>query len=140
MRGTVIEPTGGELAKHDGWEAAVKIDGSVTNGSFALVETRHDPGSGASPHVHRREGETFFVLEGQFAFQLGDERVSVETGGVVFGPPGVVHGFEPGPGGGRLLHIFAPAGIEGFFTRPRDASPDSGERLRREYAVESVGD
>lgn len=140
MRGTVIEPTGGEVAKHDGWEAVVKIDGSVTDGSLAVVETRHDPGSGASPHVHRRESETFVVLEGQFSFRLGDEEVLVEVGAVVFGPPGVVHGFEPGPNGGRLLHIFVPAGMEGFFTRPRDASPESGDQLRGEYGVHSVED
>ena len=140
MRATVIEPTGGQVAKHDGWEAAIKIDGSATSGSLAVVETRHDPGSGASPHVHRRESETFVVLEGRFSFRLGDEQVFVEAGGVVFGPPGVVHGFEPDSHGGRLLHVFVPAGMEGFFTRPRGGSPESGEQLRREHGVDSVGD
>ena len=138
MGGSVMKPDGAEIVKHDGWEAVVKIDGNVTDGSLAVVETRHDPGSGASPHIHSRESETFVVLDGSFTFRLGDEHVVVDAGGVVFGARGVAHGFEPGPNGGRLLHLFVPAGMEGFFKRRRDVPDASGEGLRREYGVESV--
>lgn len=140
MEPKVVEPNGGEVTKHDGWEATVKIGGDVSDGSLTVLETRHDPGSGASPHIHSRESETFFVQEGDFTFRVGDARVELGSGGVVFGPPGVIHGFEPGPNGGRLLHVFVPAGVEGFFTRRRDASAESGDQLRREYGMESVDD
>ena len=140
MEPTIVNPTDGEVAKHDGWEATVKIGGEVTDGSLTVLETRHDPGSGPSPHIHSRESETFVVQEGEFTFRVGESRVAVGPRGVVFGPPGVVHGFEPGPDGGRLLHIFVPAGMESFFTRPRDGAPGSGDQLRREYGVESVED
>jgi len=136
----MVKPNGGEVTKHDGWEATVKIGGDVTDGSLTVLETRHDPGTGASAHIHSRESETFIVQEGDFIFRVGDARVALGAGGVVFGPPGLVHGFEPGQDGGRLLHIFVPAGMETFFTRPRDGLPGSGDQLRHEYGIESIED
>ncbi len=139
VRPEVIEPGGGKSVQHDGWEAVIKLDGEVTDGSLTVLETRHDPGTGASPHVHRRESETFMVLDGQFTFRVGNAELEVGAGGVVFGPQGVAHGFEPGPGGGRLLHVFVPSGMEGFFITPRrDNSPAEGDRLRHAYGIASV--
>ena len=137
MQARVIVPGGGELIRHDGWEAAIKIDSAATDGGLTVLETRHDAGSGATPHIHSRESETFLVLAGTFTFRVGDDEVEVGAGGWVFGPPGLAHGFEPGPNGGRLLHAFVPGGVEGFFTRRRNAST-SGDQLRREYGIESV--
>jgi mannose-6-phosphate isomerase-like protein (cupin superfamily) len=139
VRPEIIKPGGGNTVQHDGWEAVIKLDAEVTDGSLTVLETRHDPGTGASPHVHSHESETFMVLEGEFTFRVGDADVEVGAGAVVFGPQGVVHGFEPGPSGGRLLHVFVPSGMEGFFTQPRrDESPEAGDRLRQAYGIASV--
>lgn len=139
VRPEVIQAGGGKAVQHDGWEAVIKLDAEVTGGTITVLETRHDPQTGASPHVHSHESETFMVLEGEFTFQLGDTDVEVGAGGLVFGPQGVAHGFEPGPGGGRLLHVFVPSGMEGFFTTPRrDDSDEEGDRLRHAYGIASV--
>jgi quercetin dioxygenase-like cupin family protein len=138
MQPKVTEPGGGESVLHTGWEAIIKLDGTVTDGSLTVLETRHDPGSGASPHIHSKESETFVVVDGEFTFRVGEDLIEVAAGGLVFGPPGVVHGFEPGRHGGRLLHIFVPSGMEGFFTTPRGNSPDQGDRLRDAYGIKSI--
>jgi mannose-6-phosphate isomerase-like protein (cupin superfamily) len=103
---------------------------------LTILETRHEAGSSASAHIHSRESETFLVLEGTFTFRLGEERVELGPGGIAFGPLGTIHGFEAGISGGRLLHVFVPSGMEGFFTAPRVRGID----LRRGYGVESVGE
>jgi quercetin dioxygenase-like cupin family protein len=131
----ILQPSDGQLVVHDGWEALVKLAGNATDGALTILETRHEAGSSASAHIHSRESETFLVLEGTFTFRLGEERVELGPGGIAFGPLGTIHGFEAGISGGRLLHVFVPSGMEGFFTAPRVRGVD----LRREYGVESVG-
>jgi len=136
--GKVVGPEDGELIAHDGWEALIRLGADATGGAFTIIETRHDAGGAAGPHIHSRESETFLVLEGTVTFRLGNERVELGAGGIAFGPAGTIHDFAVGPDGGRLLHLFVPSGMEGFFRAPR--IPGAGVRLRRHYGVESISE
>ena len=53
----------------------LKVVGEDTSGSFILGEEVTPPGGGPPPHVHRREDETFFVLEGEYEFLVGGRTV-----------------------------------------------------------------
>jgi uncharacterized cupin superfamily protein len=58
----------------------------------------------------------WYVLEGEYRFQAGDEKFRVSAGGMAFGPRGVPHGFQNiGDEAGRLLIITTPSGLERFF-------------------------
>jgi len=141
VEATIVPVAAGEVLEFGEWAAIIKVAAEATNGTLSVIETRHDPGEGANGHVHSRESETFLVLEGRVTFQVADARYEVESGGIVFGPPGVPHGFEVGADGGRLLHLFAPSGMEGYF-RDMHAEEAAGGgdyvEIRQRYGVETT--
>jgi hypothetical protein len=65
-------------------------------------------------HVHYREDEGFWVLEGQLTFEVGEETIEAGPGSFVFGPKDVPHRFTVESGPARLLFILSPAGFEEF--------------------------
>ena len=68
--------------------------GSETSGRFALVEYRTKPGNEPPPHVHEREHELYFVLEGTMRFYCEDKTLDIGAGEVVFLPQGKAHAFN----------------------------------------------
>ena len=64
---------------------------------------------GPPPHVHRRQADSFYVLEGELALLLDDDKVRAPAGSVVVAPPNVVHTFwNPGPRPARYLNFHTP--------------------------------
>jgi mannose-6-phosphate isomerase-like protein (cupin superfamily) len=96
--------------------ATVKADTRQTNGSMTVMEFRIAPGSGPAAHNHLREDELWWVLEGDFRFRVGSDRLVTSTGGMAFGPRGMSHAFQNiGATPGRLLVVTTPSGLERFF-------------------------
>ena len=91
---------------------AEKID---TNGAFCLVEGALAPGSEPPPHVHTREDELFYVLEGEFDVYVGKEAFKVEMGECIFLPRFKPHAFVIRSPWLRILALFTPAGLEEAF-------------------------
>src|SRR5215470_9366625 len=90
--------------------------GEDTNGKYALWEAIVSPGGGPPPHVHSREEEGFFVLEGQIAFQIGEEQIVATAGMFANMPVGTEHSFKnltSKPA--KMLILVAPAGLEQMF-------------------------
>src|SRR5262249_51964290 len=96
-----------------------------TNGAFFLVEAMLAPGTEPPPHVHTREDELFYVLEGEFDVYIGKEAFKVGTGECVFLPRFKAHAFVIRSPRLRVLALFTPAGLEETF---RDMSKPA-ERL-----------
>lgn len=67
--------------------------GSETGGRFALMEFRTKSGNEPPPHVHEREHELYFVLEGSMRFYCEDKIIDIGPGDVVFLPQGKAHAF-----------------------------------------------
>jgi quercetin dioxygenase-like cupin family protein len=89
-----------------------------SNGALAALEAINRPGEGPPLHVHTREDETVYVLEGEFRWKMGGELSVSGPGSFVFIPRGVPHTWQViGEGDGRMLVTFFPAGMEGFFER-----------------------
>ncbi|MDX1417684.1 MAG: cupin domain-containing protein [Candidatus Promineifilaceae bacterium] len=87
-----------------------------TGGSFAMCMDENAPGGGSPLHIHRREDETFHVLEGVIEFQVGHEKHVLTAGDSVFAPRGIPHAFRNvGKGNSRTLFLITPAGLEDFF-------------------------
>ena len=104
-----------------------KATGESTGGNLMLLENVSPPGSGPPPHVHTREDEFFYVLEGSFVIRIGDELHDVEPGGFAYVPRGTVHNFRnAGETTGRILVGFTPGGMEGFFRDSGRPATDDG--------------
>lgn len=88
-----------------------------TGGGFSMVEHPIPPRSLVAPmHVHEREDEYSFVLEGRMGAKLGDDVVYAEAGDFVFKPREQWHTFwNPDDAPCRILEVIAPGGFEHFF-------------------------
>lgn len=90
--------------------------GDETNGKYALFEAVVPPGGGPPPHVHSREEEGFYILEGEITFQIAGERVVATAGMFANMPVGTPHSFKNESGQpARMLISVAPAGLEKMF-------------------------
>ena len=93
------------------------IDGSEAGQRFSLVEHPMSPRALAAPlHLHTREDEYSYILEGRMGALLGDEVVEAGPGDLVHKPRDQWHTFwNAGDEPCRILEIIAPAGFERFF-------------------------
>ena len=73
------------------------------------------PGSEPPPHVHSREDELFYVLDGEFDVYAGKEAFKAKTGECVFLPKFEPHAFLIRSSRLRVLTLFTPAGLEEAF-------------------------
>jgi mannose-6-phosphate isomerase-like protein (cupin superfamily) len=97
-----------------------------TGGSFALAEfSGTQGGPWTVPHLHRGFEESFYVLDGSFAFTVGDAEVEASPGSFVLVPRGTPHTIHASDGGGRFLTIMAPGGNEEMFFALGELGPDA---------------
>ena len=89
--------------------------GEDTEGRFALIEAVSRKGNAPPPHIHHREDETFYVLEGEITVSVGDRTIKATPGTMVFLPRGVAHSFAIESEQLRMLILATPAGLEGWF-------------------------
>lgn len=130
----------------------MKARAADTNGEFGLVESVAPPGYSPPLHVHSREDETFWVLEGELTVVCGEETYVAGPGTMAFLPRGVPHTFRvDGDVPARLTTLITPGGMEEFFAkvgRPAEdfglppAGPVDVEAMARwsgEYGMKIVG-
>jgi mannose-6-phosphate isomerase-like protein (cupin superfamily) len=90
--------------------------GEDTDGKYALWEAIVPPGGGPPPHVHSREEEGFFILEGEITIFIGDQRLVASAGMFANMPVGTPHSFKNESGkSAKMLISIAPAGLEKMF-------------------------
>ncbi|HEV3262111.1 MAG TPA: cupin domain-containing protein [Gemmataceae bacterium] len=90
--------------------------GEDTNGKYALWEAIVPPGGGPPPHVHSREEEGFYILEGEITILVGDKRLVAGPGMFANMPVGSLHSFKNETDRpARMLISVAPAGLEKMF-------------------------
>ena len=89
--------------------------GEDTHGRFALIEAVARRGNVPPPHIHHREDEIFYVLEGEIVASVGDRTIKGTAGTMVFLPRDVRHSFTIESEQSRMLILLTPAGLEGWF-------------------------
>jgi quercetin dioxygenase-like cupin family protein len=118
------------------------VDSEDTDGTFTLGEALVRPGGEPPIHVHSREDETFYVLEGEITFLRGHERIAARAGDAVLMPRGVRHGFAVQTESARLLQAFTPGGLERAFRSLSGPSPEdpppAPEAMMAAFAAEGV--
>lgn len=95
----------------------VKISGSDTEGELAVFEqTSLSQGKGTPLHIHNSQDEIFYILEGTYYFQVGDEKLNLTVGDSIFLPRKVAHAWTQVSEKGKMTVILQPAGkLENFF-------------------------
>jgi len=86
-----------------------------TQGQFALIEAVARKGNAPPPHMHHREDEIFYVVEGEITASVGNKTIKATPGTLVFMPRDVVHSFAIESEQVRMLVLLTPAGMEGWF-------------------------
>jgi quercetin dioxygenase-like cupin family protein len=105
------------IALGPGEGGAVKAD----RPELSLLETTFDQGSGVDPHFHRGHSDSFYVLEGELEFHLGDEVFTATPGSYVLAPPNVVHHFRNrGDVPAKVLNLHTPGGFARYRQELRD--------------------
>jgi mannose-6-phosphate isomerase-like protein (cupin superfamily) len=124
------------------------IDGAEAGQRFSLVEHPMSPRALAAPlHMHTREDEYSYVLEGRMGALLGDDVVEAGPGDLVHKPRNQWHTFwNAGDEPTRILEIISPAGFEHFFRELSDlggalkADPEALAELNERYGQEMQPD
>jgi len=90
--------------------------GDETNGKYAMWEATVPPGGGPPPHVHSREEEGFYILEGEVTFTANGEKIVAKAGMFANMPVGTPHSFKNESNRpAKMLISVAPAGLEKMF-------------------------
>ena len=87
----------GEARWWFGGLAVIKATAEQTGGLLSIVEVTEPPGARAPLHVHEREDEGFWILEGDVTLEVGDVTIEAHAGDWAFGPRGVPHRYTVGP-------------------------------------------
>jgi quercetin dioxygenase-like cupin family protein len=97
---------------------------TATGGRFTVLEQVTPPGWGPPRHIHSREDEIFYILEGTYELHVGDERRTASAGASAILPRNIPHGFRnvvSTPS--RLLFVITPSGLEEYFLAVAKCSP-----------------
>jgi putative ABC transport system substrate-binding protein len=131
-----LGPVGGEADT-----AEILATREQTGGSFGVWRYTSTLGGGPPLHIHRAEDEFFYVLSGEFYFQLGDCNIMrTPAGSFVFIPEDMVHTFQHiGPEPGVLLGSVHPGGFEGLFQGLPGADAETVKALFKKHNMDVVG-
>ncbi len=124
-----------------------------TAGALGALDARIvEAGYGPPLHVHSREDEVAYVLDGQIRFRVGDDEFVAGPGTWVWQPRGVPHSFRVESESARALMLFTPGGIERMFEQggapagasneppqPPQPDADTAAALAAEFGFEVVG-
>ncbi|WP_330284877.1 quercetin 2,3-dioxygenase [Streptomyces sp. NBC_00588] len=131
----------------------VKAPAARTGGQMSVAEEVLPEGSSPPLHVHRREDEALYLLEGRLTCQVDDQVLAASAGSFVWLPRNIPHTFRVDSPTARVLVLCVPGGFEAFFSdigRPaaRHTPPPASEeppdlaamaRHARTYGVELLG-
>lgn len=118
----------------------IKVEATQTGGAYMAVECLLAPGFGPPPHIHHRDDEAFYILEGNLSGFCGDRRWQGGPGTFIFMPRGILHGFRvEGGTPARVLQLGNGSGFERFIaeagesaralTLPPSPGPEAIQRM-----------
>lgn len=109
-----LGPGEGEALWFLGGLVTIKASGSQSGGKVAVTEQLMPRGAGSPLHVHHREDEWFYVIDGELTFWIGGETIVAPAGSFVYGPREIPHTFIVSSEDARFLLVTEPAGFEDF--------------------------
>jgi quercetin 2,3-dioxygenase len=122
----------------------VKISAKDTNGQLAAFEYEGFAKMGPPLHLHLKQDETFYVLEGEYLFQVGEQKHTLRAGDTIFLPRNIAHTWLQLTDKGKLMYVLQPAGkMEEFFKKMNSLQgPPTAElvqQIHTEHEMRIVG-
>lgn len=122
----------------------IKVSGKDNEGRFVIFDTIRNEKVGPSLHIHDDCDEWFFVMDGEFKMQVGEETFRLKAGDSLFGPMGVPHAFvKTSEGPARLMLMHQPAAqMEEFFYKASQLikpTLEDRQALIVQYGMRAVG-
>jgi mannose-6-phosphate isomerase-like protein (cupin superfamily) len=123
----------------------VHVDGDTSNGQLGLVESRGRRGDMPPLHVHHRDDETFYVIDGEVSLFVPGRQLTVTAGQAAFAPRAVPHCYRVESEEARWLVFTTPSGFESFVRRvsdpaPADELPEAGRSVDPAVLAEAAAD
>jgi mannose-6-phosphate isomerase-like protein (cupin superfamily) len=126
----LIQPDAGNLLTAG---IVCKVGSASTGGAYTVIELSLPAGAGAPTHVHQREDEVFYIIEGSCEILINGERHLAETGAMVVLPKKTAHGFRnPGESPNRILITATPGGLDSYFeeiAQVQANDPEAGQKV-----------
>lgn len=110
----VLGPGEGESLWFLGSHVSIKASAETTAGRVAVIEHLSPRGSGSPLHVHHREDEWFYVIDGELTFWVGGRVISAPAGSFVYGPRDIPHTFTVSSETARYLLVTEPGDFAAF--------------------------
>ena len=143
----------GEALWFIGSLTTIKASGQSTAGRVAVIEHVSPRGSGSPLHVHHREDEWFYVMDGELTLWVGGQVIDARAGSFVYGPRDIPHTYTVTSDTARFLVVTEPAGFDNFIRAlaqpaaervipPPASEPTDVEAMTRvaaEYGIEILG-
>jgi len=124
----VLGPGAGTSAWTLGGRFTVKLGEALSQGRVSVIEVTAYRTADPPLHIHHREDEAWYILEGQMTFHVGGAAHTVTAGSFVFAPMGIAHTFTVDVEPTRVLLLASPSGFENFALQlgvPADGDPPS---------------
>jgi len=122
----------------------IKVSQKDTNGDLTVFEYTGNEKGGPPVHVHPNQDEIFFIVQGEYLFQVGKDKHNLKAGDTIFLPRTVPHSFAQLTDNGKMFFLFQPSGkMEHFFktignlTSP--PTPDQGAKIFADHDMKVVG-
>ena len=139
----VVSSDAGEELNVGGSQIFHKVKSKDTNGVFSVVEIVSPRGKGVDLHVHEREDELVYLLDGEIEVTLGNQKMKAVPGVMALLPRGIPHGFTNiGNKPSRLLDTILPGQFDNYFVElaalfaAGDPSEAQVDGLSRKYRIE----
>ncbi|GAC1579616.1 MAG: hypothetical protein NVS3B18_13310 [Candidatus Dormibacteria bacterium] len=122
----IVHPgEGASQAFQPGERFTWKIGGAESDGTLDFGELSLEPDVGVPEHIHHRHNEAYYILDGTYRFKVGGELAEATSGTFVFIPRGVPHAWRNiGGGPGRVIVLFTPGGMTGYFRELEPLLPE----------------
>lgn len=134
----------GQLYHVLGMELSLKIAGQDTNQQLTMFSGKYHKHDGPPFHVHHGQDEQFYIIEGEFLVQVGDQTYNLTGGDTIFLPREVPHSFLVLSETGKMFFQTNPSGqTEALFYRlsqlPPTATLASINQVHQDHGISIVG-
>jgi quercetin 2,3-dioxygenase len=122
----------------------IKVSSKDTDGRLTVFEYTGHVKGGPPLHIHHKQDEIFFIVEGEYVFKVGEETYKLSQGDTIFLPRKVPHTFTQISEKGRMYFMFQPSGkMEDYFRKiaafKGQPSPEEGAKLFSDHGMKVVG-
>lgn len=122
----------------------IKVSQKDTNGDLSVFEYTGNEKGGPPLHIHPHQDEIFFIVQGEYLFQVGKDKHTLKAGDTIFLPRAVPHAFAQLTDSGKMFFFFQPSGkMEDYFraignlTSP--PTPEQGAKIFAAHDMKVVG-